>query len=53
MRRAVLIVRDLERRRRYCKMLGGKVVLEGPPVIVKFYNPWLILSTEVDPPTVH
>lgn len=42
----LLIVRDVERSRRfYGDVLGAKVLMEGVPTILRFYNSWLILST--------
>ena len=46
----LLIVRDVERSRRFSvDVLGAKTLMEGPPSIVRFYNTWLILSTEGGP----
>jgi catechol 2,3-dioxygenase-like lactoylglutathione lyase family enzyme len=46
----LLIVRDVARSRRYyADVLGGTVLMEGPPSIVRFYNTWLVLSTEGGP----
>jgi len=46
----LLIVRDLAKSRYfYEKVLDAKVVMEGPPIILKFHNTWLILSNEGDP----
>ncbi len=46
----LLIVRDVERSRRFCgDVLGAKVLMEGVPTILRFYNSWLILSTEGGP----
>ncbi len=46
----LLIVRDVDRSRRfYADVLGAKVLMEGPPSILQFYNTWLILSQEGGP----
>jgi lactoylglutathione lyase len=46
----LLIVRDPSKSRQfYEKVLDAKLVMEGPPAILKFYNTWLILSTEGEP----
>ena len=46
----LLIVRDVDRSRRfYADVLGAKVLMEGVPTILQFYNSWLILSTEGGP----
>ena len=46
----LLIVRDVERSRRfYVDVLGAKTLMEGPPSILRFYNTWLVLSTEGGP----
>ncbi len=46
----LLIVRDVARSRRfYTDVLGAKVLMEGPPAILRFYNSWLVLSTEGGP----
>jgi lactoylglutathione lyase len=46
----LLIVRDVARSRRfYSEVLGATVLLEGPTAILRFYNSWLILSTEGGP----
>ena len=42
----VLVVADLERSREfYRSLLGGQVLLEGDPVIIKVANTWLTLVT--------
>ncbi len=46
----LLIVRDVERSRRfYADVLGAQVLREGVPSILRFYNSWLVLSTEGGP----
>jgi catechol 2,3-dioxygenase-like lactoylglutathione lyase family enzyme len=46
----LLIVRDVARSRRfYADALGAQVLLEGPPAILRFYNTWVVLSTEGGP----
>ena len=46
----LLIVRDVDRSRRfYVDVLGAQVLLEGTPTILRFYNTWLVLSTEGGP----
>jgi catechol 2,3-dioxygenase-like lactoylglutathione lyase family enzyme len=46
----LLITRDVERSRRfYTDVLGARVLMEGPPSILRFYNTWLVLSTEGGP----
>jgi lactoylglutathione lyase len=46
----LLIVRDVARSRQfYAGVLGAKVLLEGPPGILRFHNTWLILSEEGGP----
>ncbi len=46
----LLMVRDVDRSRRfYTDVLGGKVLMEGTPTILRFYNTWLVLSTEGGP----
>jgi lactoylglutathione lyase len=46
----LLIVRDVERSRRfYVDVLEAKTLMEGPPSILRFYNTWLVLSTEGGP----
>jgi len=46
----LLIVRDVDRSRRfYTDTLGAKLLMEGPPAILQFYNSWLILSQEGGP----
>lgn len=46
----LLIVRDVNRSRRfYADVLGAHVLMEGPPSILRFYNSWLVLSTEGSP----
>ena len=46
----LLIARDVERSRRfYVDVLGAKTLMEGPPSILRFYNTWLVLSTEGGP----
>jgi lactoylglutathione lyase len=46
----LLIVRDVERSRRfYVEVLDAKVLMEGPPCILRFYNTWLVLSSEGGP----
>jgi lactoylglutathione lyase len=46
----LFIVRDVARSRRfYSDVLGASVLPEGPMVILRFHNTWLILSTEDGP----
>jgi catechol 2,3-dioxygenase-like lactoylglutathione lyase family enzyme len=46
----LLITRDVERSRRfYTDVLEARVLMEGPPSILRFYNTWLVLSTEGGP----
>lgn len=46
----LLIVRDVARSRCfYADVLGAHVLMEGPPAILRFYNTWLVLSTEGGP----
>lgn len=46
----LLIVRDVERSRRfYADVLGAKTLMEGVPTILRFYNTWLVLSSEGGP----
>jgi catechol 2,3-dioxygenase-like lactoylglutathione lyase family enzyme len=46
----LLIVRDVDRSRRfYADVLGAHILMEGPPSILRFYNSWLVLSTEGGP----
>jgi catechol 2,3-dioxygenase-like lactoylglutathione lyase family enzyme len=46
----LLIVRDVARSRQfYADVLGAKVLMEGIPTILRFYNTWLILSSEGGP----
>jgi catechol 2,3-dioxygenase-like lactoylglutathione lyase family enzyme len=46
----LLIVRDVERSRRfYADILGAHTLMAGPPAILRFYNSWLVLSTEGGP----
>lgn len=46
----LLIVRDVDRSRRfYADVLGAQVLMEGTPTILRFYNTWLVLSTEGGP----
>jgi lactoylglutathione lyase len=46
----LLIVRDVARSRRfYADVLEAKVLMEGPPSILRFHNSWLILSEEGGP----
>jgi lactoylglutathione lyase len=46
----LLIVRDVARSRHfYAGVLGAKVLMEGPPSILRFYNSWLVLSTKGGP----
>jgi catechol 2,3-dioxygenase-like lactoylglutathione lyase family enzyme len=46
----LLIVRDVDRSRRfYADVLGAQVLMEGTPSILRFYNSWLVLSTEGGP----
>lgn len=46
----LLIVRDVARSRQfYADVLGAKVLVEGIPTILRFYNSWLILSSEGGP----
>lgn len=46
----LLIVRDVDRSRRfYADVLGAQVLMEGTPAILRFYNTWLVLSTEGGP----
>lgn len=45
----LLIVRDIERSKKfYVDVLGAEPLIDGPPAILRFYNIWLILSTEGD-----
>jgi catechol 2,3-dioxygenase-like lactoylglutathione lyase family enzyme len=42
----LLIVQDVDRSRQfYSKVLGAKVVFEGPPAILHWSNSWLVLNT--------
>lgn len=46
----LLIVRDVARSCRfYANVLDAKVLMEGPPGILRFYNTWLILAGEGGP----
>src|SRR5262249_21379819 len=46
----VLVVADLDRSRDfYTSLLGGQVLLEGDPVIMKVANTWLTLTTAGGP----
>ena len=46
----LLIVRDVARSRRfYVDVLGAKLVLEGPPSMLRFHNSWLVLAAESGP----
>jgi hypothetical protein len=46
----LLIVRDVERSRRFhVDVLEAKTLMVGPPSILRFYNTWLVLSTEGGP----
>ena len=46
----LLVVRDVARSRRfYVDVLGAKLVLEGPPSMLRFHNSWLVLSAEGGP----
>ncbi|HEY7982915.1 MAG TPA: VOC family protein [Ktedonobacterales bacterium] len=46
----LLITRDVARARRfYTDVLEATVLMEGPPSILRFYNTWLVLSTEGGP----
>ena len=46
----LLIVRDVARSRHfYADVLGAKVLMEGPPSILRFHNSWLVLSEEGGP----
>lgn len=46
----LLIVRDVDRSRQfYADVLGAKVLMEGVPTILRFYNTWLVLSSEGGP----
>lgn len=46
----LLIVRDVDRSRQfYVDVLGAKVLMEGVPTILRFYNTWLVLSSEGGP----
>jgi lactoylglutathione lyase len=46
----VLVVADLDRSREfYRSLLGGQVLLEGDPVIMKVANTWLTLTTAGGP----
>jgi catechol 2,3-dioxygenase-like lactoylglutathione lyase family enzyme len=46
----LLIVRDVAHSRRfYADVLGARVLMEGPPAILRFYNSWLVLSMEGGP----
>lgn len=42
----LLIVRDVEQSRRfYSDVLGAKLLMEGPPAILRWSNSWLVLNT--------
>ncbi len=46
----LLIVRDVARSRQfYADVFGAKVLMEGPPSILRFYNTWLVLSEQGGP----
>lgn len=46
----LLVVREVARSRRfYVDVLGAKLVLEGPPTMLRFHNSWLVLSAEAGP----
>ncbi|HEV2236565.1 MAG TPA: VOC family protein [Ktedonobacterales bacterium] len=46
----LLITRDVARARRfYADVLEARVLMEGPPSILRFHNTWLVLSTEGGP----
>lgn len=46
----LLIVRDVARSRQfYADVLGAKVLMEGVPSILHFYNTWLVFSSEGGP----
>jgi lactoylglutathione lyase len=46
----LLIVRDVACSRQfYADVLGAKVLMEGVPTILRFYNTWLVLSSEGSP----
>lgn len=46
----LLVVRDVARSRHfYVDVLGAKLVLEGPPSMLRFHNSWLVLSAEGGP----
>ncbi len=46
----LLIVRDITRSRRfYADVLGARVLMDGPPAILRFHNTWLILSLPGSP----
>jgi len=46
----LFIVRDVDRSRRfYADVLGARILMEGPPSILRFYNSWLVLSREGGP----
>jgi lactoylglutathione lyase len=46
----VLVVADPDRSREfYSSLLGGQVLLEGDPIIMKVANTWLTLATGGDP----
>jgi hypothetical protein len=46
----LLIVRDVARSRRcHADVFGAKVLMAGPPSILRFSNTWLVLSGESRP----
>ena len=46
----LLIVRDIARSRHfYADILGARVLTEGSPTILRFYNSWLVLAEEGGP----
>jgi catechol 2,3-dioxygenase-like lactoylglutathione lyase family enzyme len=46
----LLIVRDIARSRQfYADVLGARVLSDGSPPLLRFYNTWLALSTEGGP----
>jgi catechol 2,3-dioxygenase-like lactoylglutathione lyase family enzyme len=46
----LLIVRNVARSRRYyADVLEARVLMEGPPSILRFYNTWLVLAEEGGP----
>jgi lactoylglutathione lyase len=46
----LLIVRDIARSRHfYADILGARVLMEGSPTILRYYNSWLVLAEEGGP----